>query len=123
MQPKVSGKVYVRVLGVTLTQGEAKLWLQMERQQDSHVASLLFSLFCLKAFSLLYLVALDTLLYLYVWGHLHSFAFFCVLAAFFSHYVSVSSLLLFCHTSFAYKLDSTLHTPLTTGPRAISRNT
>ena len=64
------------MLGVTLTQGEAKLWLQTERQQDSHAASLLFSLFCLKAFSLLYMVALalvcifgGTWTLLYVWAY------------------------------------------------------
>ena len=33
------------MLGVTLTQGESKLWLQRKRQLDSHVTSLLFSLF------------------------------------------------------------------------------
>src|SRR5215218_6130148 len=107
----MSGKVYEARkqgwLGVTLTQGEAKLWLQHERQQDSHAASLLFSLFCLKAFSSFC-----------IWWHLHSLcicmydgtrtlllygalALFLCFGGFFSHYVSVSSLLLSCHTSFA----------------------
>src|SRR5215203_3892899 len=96
----MSGKVYEARkqgwLSVTLTQGEAKLWLQTKRQQDSHAASLLFSL-CLKAFSLLYMVALAlvfifggtwTLLYvwvygcMYVWCYSHSFALLCTCTLF-----------------------------------------
>ena len=77
---------------------------------------------CLKAFSLLYMVAL-ALVFIFggfcahfgMYGCMVLLALFLCFGGFFSHYVSVGSLLLFCHTSFAYKLDSTRHTHLTIG--------
>jgi hypothetical protein len=68
------------VLGVTLTQEEIKALVATERQQDLHAASLLFSLFCLKAFPPLYLVALDTILYFVALALFCSFAFWRLLS-------------------------------------------
>jgi hypothetical protein len=94
-------KAYKDRLGVTLTREEAKLCLQIERQQDSHAASLLLSLFCLKAYDSF--VHGGTHTPLYPWWHLHTFvcmdiwmygcmvllALFLCFWGFFTHYVSV----------------------------------
>lgn len=77
----------------------AKALVATRRHQDLHAASLLVSLFCLKAFSLLYMVALAlvcifggnwTLLYVWVYGCMVLFALFLCFWGFFTHYVSVS---------------------------------
>jgi hypothetical protein len=76
------------VLAVTLPQGETKLWLQNERQQDSHATYLLFSLHCLKPFDSFSMVALAL------------FFSFCVFPDFSRTMLALALILLFCHTSF-----------------------
>src|SRR5215204_2884115 len=89
---------------------------------------------CLKAFSLLYMVAL-ALVFIFggfcghfcmygrmdVWCYLHSF---CVFGAFSRTMLALASLLLSCHTSVCLgALLNATHTPHNAGPRAMSRNT
>jgi hypothetical protein len=114
----------------------AKALVATRRHQDLHAASLLVSLFCLKAFSLLYMVALAlvcifggtwTLLYVWVYGCMDVWCYshsFCVFGAFSHTMLALASLLLSCHTSVCLDaLLNTTHTPHNAGPRAMSRNT